>query len=40
MYGTVKKIVVDKIFGFIASPGQPDTFFHINDLSDELAFDA
>ncbi len=39
MYGTVKKIVADKGFGFIVSPGQPDTFFHVNDLSDDLAFD-
>jgi cold shock CspA family protein len=36
--GTVCRVVHDRGFGFISAPGQPDVFFHANDLVD-LQFD-
>lgn len=36
--GTICNVVQDRGFGFINLPGQPDVFFHANDLVD-LAFD-
>lgn len=40
MDGTVKKIVLDRGFGFIAkAAGGGDVFFHARDLSDDLPFD-
>jgi cold shock CspA family protein len=36
--GTVNKVVVDRGFGFIASAGQADAFFHMDDLPDDLEF--
>ncbi len=32
MSGSVKSIVFDRGFGFIAVPGERDVFFHANDL--------
>ncbi len=37
--GVIVRLNLDKGFGFIASPGQPDAFFHFKDLGDELEFD-
>jgi cold shock CspA family protein len=37
--GTVKTIVFQRGYGFIAVPNQPDIFFHCHDLDDGLAFD-
>jgi cold shock CspA family protein len=36
--GYVKSVRLDKGYGFIASPGQPDVFFHYTELVD-LPFD-
>jgi cold shock CspA family protein len=36
--GTVKAVRLDKGFGFISSPNQPDVFFHASELI-ELPFD-
>ena len=30
--GTIKKFIPEKGYGFIARPGQPDVFFHINSV--------
>lgn len=37
--GTILRLVEDRGFGFIKSPGQPDVFFHCRELADDLAFD-
>jgi cold shock CspA family protein len=37
--GYVCAIRIDGGFGFIGSPGQPDVFFHMSDLADDLPFD-
>lgn len=37
--GVIKKIVIDRGFGFIAEHGGPDHFFHFSELSPELPFD-
>ena len=37
--GTIKTIIIDRGFGFIAVPNQPDCFFHASELSDDLPFD-
>ena len=34
MQGTIKKLVADKNFGFIAQEGAGDVFFHANNLVD------
>jgi cold shock CspA family protein len=39
MTGTVSRLNIDRGFGFIASPGQPDIFFHFSDLADGLRFE-
>jgi cold shock CspA family protein len=31
-HGTIKSIIADKGFGFIASPGEADVFFHFRTL--------
>lgn len=36
--GTIKNVVLEKGFGFVAERGGPDRFFHVNDLID-LEFD-
>ncbi len=36
--GTITTLRLDKGFGFIAAPNQPDTFFHANDLPNDLEF--
>jgi cold shock CspA family protein len=37
--GTITSLRLDRGFGFIAAPNQPDIFFHVNDLADDLPFD-
>jgi cold shock CspA family protein len=37
--GTICKVRVDKGYGFISAPSQPDAFFHCRDLVPELPFD-
>jgi cold shock CspA family protein len=37
--GTITALKLEQGYGFIASPGQPDTFFHCTSLADGLAFD-
>jgi cold shock CspA family protein len=37
--GTIISVKLDRGYGFVSSPGQPDTFFHSSDLSEGLAFD-
>ena len=37
--GTIIRLHLSRGFGFIASPNQPDTFFHCKDLADGLPFD-
>jgi cold shock CspA family protein len=37
--GTITSLRLDRGFGFIAAQNQPDTFFHANDLGDDLPFD-
>jgi cold shock CspA family protein len=37
--GAIVNQRIDKGFGFIAEPNQPDLFFHANDLCDDLPFD-
>ena len=37
--GYVKKLVLDRGFGFIAESGEPDVFFHAKDVDDGLLFD-
>ena len=41
MQGTVKSLVLNKGFGFIAPAGSKlgDVFFHVRELSPDLAFD-
>jgi cold shock CspA family protein len=34
--GTIVRVRVDRGFGFIATPDQPDAFFHAKDVADEL----
>ena len=38
MVGTVKSIIVDRGFGFIAVPGEDDVFFHYRGLCGGLEF--
>jgi len=37
--GTIKKLISDKGFGFIARDGQEDLFFHAKELQDGLVFE-
>lgn len=38
--GFISRVIVDKCFGFIKTPNQPDCFFHMSDITDEeLTFD-
>ena len=37
--GYVKRLVLDRGFGFIAESGEPDVFFHAKDVDDDLLFD-
>ncbi len=39
MEGTIQAVKLDRSFGFIAPPGEPDIFFHKSDLDSALAFD-
>lgn len=40
MEGTIKKLVSDKNFGFIAVEGGDDVFFHANNLDESLDFNS
>lgn len=37
--GTICSVRVDRGFGFISSPNQPDVFFHVRDMAAGLTFD-
>jgi CspA family cold shock protein len=37
--GTIKRIVADRGFGFIAAEGEKEYFFHRNSLDSSLDFD-
>jgi cold shock CspA family protein len=37
--GTITRLMLDRGFGFISSPRQPDVFFHCRDLAEDLPFD-
>ena len=37
--GCITSIKLDRGFGFISSPGQPDAFFHHQELRGDLEFD-
>jgi len=37
--GTIKTIIENRGFGFIAVPGRSDVYFHATDLAADLSFD-
>jgi cold shock CspA family protein len=38
MFGTIVRLNLERGFGFIASTGEPDYFFHCRELRDGLVF--
>ena len=39
MFGTIVRLNLQKGYGFIASTGEPDYFFHCRELRADLKFD-